>query len=156
SCWTNNFVRGSDCVYSLVRASFVSGVASSVRGWGMQQAGAPLSGNKTPQTGHFGAAGRVQWIIGVVRPRVGRTRVRLAGHDQPGRRESVEEFFPSAQPEMFGEIGEHQPALSAGSKMFAQPIEEAAEHPTARVVDRAFERRTRLAGQPRWIAHHER
>ena len=94
----------------------------------------------------------MQHVLGVIGPGMpGRGRV---GVDdlQPGPTEHLPQLLAAAQAQVLGEVGEHQPALAARPQVLAEPLEEAAEHARALVVDRQLESGRRLARQPGRIA----
>src|SRR5829696_4441375 len=85
-----------------------------------------------------------------------RSGVDATGHAQPRSGDPLHQFVVRAQAEPFAEVRENEPAFTAWLEMCGKSVEKAAQHPTVRIEDRAFDRRTRHQRYPRWITDNER
>ncbi|AEW98886.1 hypothetical protein SCATT_p06930 (plasmid) [Streptantibioticus cattleyicolor NRRL 8057 = DSM 46488] len=97
----------------------------------------------------------MQRVVRVGGARMAWPGVGPAGHTQPGRRDGVRQFLTGPQPEAFGQVGQDEPAFSAGEQTRGEAVEEGVEHRAAGVVDALFDGGDRTSGQPGRVAHHE-
>ena len=85
-----------------------------------------------------------------MRPDIG-----LAEDDEPGLIERGEQLCPGSQFQMFGQVGQQEPAFSSRFQVSGQPVEKSGQHATLRIVDRLFDRGGRPGRHPRRVADHE-
>ena len=85
-----------------------------------------------------------------MRPDIG-----LAEDDEPGLIERGEQLCPGSQFQMFGQVGQQEPAFSSRFQVSGQTAEKAGQHATFRIVDRLFDRGGRPCRDPRRVAEHE-
>ncbi len=78
-------------------------------------------------------------VAGVGGARVDGPGVEPAYHLQAGRFEQRAEVVAGAEAEVFGQVGQDQPAFTVRFQVVAEAAQETAEHPPARVVDGVFE-----------------
>src|SRR3989338_4810611 len=91
-----------------------------------------------PQRGDFRRACSVQRVCRIAGARVAWPHIHAIQHLQSGAGNHPEQFLARAQTQMFGQIGKDQPAFAAGCEVSRQPVEEAEQHATVRVVHRVL------------------
>jgi hypothetical protein len=109
-----------------------------------------------PQRRDFCRPCGVQRVAAILCLRVLRSGIQPAEHLQAGAGDPAQEFVARTQFEVFGDIGNDQPAFAARCQVRGQSAEKAAQHARIGVVDRVFDGRTRLRRQPGRIADNQR
>ena len=84
-----------------------------------------------------------------------RTDIGLADDNEPGLIEHREQLRSGSKLQMFGQVGEQEPAFSLRFQVCRQTVQEPGLHATVWIVDRLFDRGRRPCRDPRRIADHE-
>ena len=82
-----------------------------------------------------------------------RADVHAFHHFQLGCLESCEQIGPRAQSQVFGDIGQDEPAFPTGFEMRAQAIQETSQHTAVWIINRMFYRCAGTSRNPWRIAN---
>ena len=80
--------------------------------------------------------------------------IQAAQDREPGVRDPAQQGFAGAQAQVFGQVGQDQPAFAACAQVRWQAGQKSFEHLAAFVVHRLFQQAGGAGWQPRRVAHH--
>ncbi len=152
----NNLTRGAYIILGLSALACSSLAYAAWRLIGCAAGSGNWTGAQPPQGCGFRCPREMQRVAGVRNFGMARFGIHAVDHMQSPSFNHSEQIGARAQAEVFGNVGQDQPAFAVCLQVCGEATEEATQHAAIRVVDGLFDGAACAHRNPGRIAHHQR